>query len=124
MTSDVVCLELPAENEVMPVVRMVVGGMATRVDLSLDELDDLYLAVETVLRVVQKAQGCGRYSLQLDNPEESIRIKVGPYRRDELDRLLEDSCVVLMKRVVAIDVAGDDGQAYVLITKRGSAHSS
>jgi hypothetical protein len=124
MIDDVVSLELPAESAVMPVVRMVVGGMATRVDLSLDELDDLYLAVETVLRVVQKAHGDGRYSIKLDNPNDDIRIKIGPYRRDELDRLLDDACVGLMKRVVDIEVAGEGAQAYVLIIKRGSAHSS
>jgi hypothetical protein len=124
MSHDVVSLELPAENAVMPVVRMVVGGMATRVDLSLDELEDLYLAVETVLGAVPKTHGDGRYSIHLDTPDETIHIKIGPYRRDELDRVLEDACIQLMKRVVDIHVAGEGEQAHVLITKRGSAHSS
>lgn len=124
MSDGLVSLELPAESTLMPVVRMVVGGMAARVDLSLDELDDLYLAVEAVLQAVQKAHDNGRYSIRLDTLEATLRIEIGPYRRDELECVLDDPCCYLMKRVVSMDVVGGGGQAYVVITKRRSAQSS
>jgi hypothetical protein len=125
MPDDLVALELPAEAAALPVVRMVVGGMAARVDLSLDELDDLYLAVEQVLGAVPRSGERGRYSIRISTLDGVLRIEIGPYERAGLEHALEQPCCKLVARVAAIDVLDRQGeQACVLITKRGSAHSS
>ena len=53
MVSDTVLLEVPADASLLPVVRMVVGGMSARADLTLSEMDELFLAVEEVLRLLE-----------------------------------------------------------------------
>jgi len=124
MPDDVVALELPADAAAMPVVRMVVGGMAARADLSLDELDDLHLAVEEVLKAVTKANSA-RYSIRITTEDGALRIEIGPYDRAELEQTLTGPCCVLVKRVASIDVLDCHGdRACVLISKRGSAQSS
>jgi hypothetical protein len=48
--SDVVVLGIPRGGGSLPVVRVVIGGVASRYALPVDSLDDLQLAVETLLR--------------------------------------------------------------------------
>lgn len=50
VTSDVISLTLPAHRRFFQVARLVVGALATRFALSYEQLDDLQLAIETVLR--------------------------------------------------------------------------
>jgi hypothetical protein len=49
-TSDIVVLRAPRGRGTLPVMRVVIGGMASRRALSVDQLDDLQLAVETLFR--------------------------------------------------------------------------
>lgn len=46
---DVITLTLPGDGRFIGVARMVVGGLASRLDLPYEFLDDLQLAVETVV---------------------------------------------------------------------------
>ena len=47
--ADTIRLEVTASAAALPVVRLVLGGVAARVDLSLEEIEDLYVAVEELL---------------------------------------------------------------------------
>jgi len=46
---DIVTLRIPRSSRELPVMRVVMGGMASRLDVPLDRLDDVELAVETLL---------------------------------------------------------------------------
>jgi hypothetical protein len=48
--SDLVVLRTPRGNGSLPVMRVVIGGMASRHALPVDKLDDLALALETLFR--------------------------------------------------------------------------
>jgi hypothetical protein len=48
--SDIVILRAPRERGSLPVMRVVIGGVASRHALSVDRLDDLELALETLFR--------------------------------------------------------------------------
>jgi hypothetical protein len=48
--SDIVILRTPRGSGNLPVIRVVIGGVASRHALSVDRLDDLELAVETLFR--------------------------------------------------------------------------
>ena len=48
--SDTVVLRAPRGQSSLPLLRVVLGGMASRHALSVDRLDDLQLAVETLFR--------------------------------------------------------------------------
>jgi hypothetical protein len=45
---DVVVLCVPRDRRNLPIIRVVIGGVASRSRLSVDQLDDLILAVETL----------------------------------------------------------------------------
>ena len=47
--SDIIVLRIPKGPDALPVVRVVISGAASRYGISLDRLDDLQLAVETLL---------------------------------------------------------------------------
>jgi hypothetical protein len=49
VSRDIVALSVPRRGPVLPVMRVVIGGMACRHNLPLDRLDDVQLAVETLV---------------------------------------------------------------------------
>ena len=49
-SSDIVVLRAPRGKGTLPVMRVVIGGVASRHALSVDRLDDVELAVETLFR--------------------------------------------------------------------------
>jgi hypothetical protein len=65
----------PVARAFDPVVRLVLGGIADRIDLGFEELDDLQLAVER-LRAEAGAQETLEISFEIT--EQSIRTRIGP----------------------------------------------
>jgi hypothetical protein len=49
-TSDIIVLRVPRGRGTLPVMRVVIGGVASRHALSVDGLDDIELALETLFR--------------------------------------------------------------------------
>ena len=48
-SGDTVTLRIPRDREYLPLLHMVLGGIAIRQDLSFDDLDDVQLAVDNVM---------------------------------------------------------------------------
>ena len=46
---DTITLTIPAERRFLGVVNLVLGGLGSRLDLSFERVDDLQLAVDSVL---------------------------------------------------------------------------
>lgn len=117
--SDTVLLEVPADASLLPVVRMVVGGMSARADLTLSEMDELFLAVEEVLRAGYDPVSTPRYRFTMRAESDEIRITIGPFGSPRLLENLGDPCCDLILSVVEHDVQGDDtGSHSVVLTKR------
>jgi hypothetical protein len=68
-------LEAPLASDFQPVVRLIIGGIAERVDFGFEEIDDLQLAVERLLAEAG-SEGSVRMSFEVGNG--SIRARVGP----------------------------------------------
>jgi hypothetical protein len=66
--------------------RMVLGGIADRIDLGLDELDDLQLAVE---RLLDEARAGGSVELTFELGENGMRTHIGPLRESALAAALQ-----------------------------------
>ncbi len=75
MLIDTVQLEAPVGRDWGPVVRLVLGGIGDRLDLGIDELDDLQLAVERLLAEAG-AQESVRLSFEIFDG--GMRTHVGP----------------------------------------------
>ena len=74
---DTITLTIPAERRFLGVVNLVLGGLGSRLDLSFERVDDLQLAVDSVL-----AQGdpssSGTLTVEVDVEESRLVVRVGP----------------------------------------------
>jgi hypothetical protein len=74
---DTIVLTVPAERRFLGVVNLVLGGLGSRLDLPFERIDDLQLAVDSVL-----AQGdptvSGTLTLEVDVEESRLAVRVGP----------------------------------------------
>lgn len=86
--ADIIRLEVAASADAGPVVRMVLGGVAARVGFSLEELEDLALAVGELFAAAARAGEGPRYELVMEVADSSVTVTTGPFRtttlRDEL----------------------------------------
>jgi anti-sigma regulatory factor (Ser/Thr protein kinase) len=80
-------LEAPLSGDFQAVVRLIIGGIAERVDFAFEEIDDLQLAVE---RLLAEAGTVGSVRLSFEVGEDSIRTRVGPLSEDKVARALRD----------------------------------
>ena len=74
---DVVTLTLPAGAEFVNVARIVVGGFAARNDLSYESLDDLQLAVESIL-CEPAYSATPDLTLAVTIAEQQVEVAIGP----------------------------------------------
>ena len=80
-------LEAPLAGDFHGVVRLIVGGIAERVDFAFEEIDDLQLAVE---RLLAEAGTVGTVRLSFEVGEGSIRTRVGPLSERKVAEALRD----------------------------------
>jgi len=129
--SDLIRLRVTATPAAFSVVRMVLGGVAARVDLSLEEIDDLYVAVEELLMA---AASCGeepRHELLVEVGDDGLSVSAGPFRSDGLRARLTGQTSelgldlnTLMRGVVGsvqVCAAPDDCYSVVFAKRRGVA---
>jgi anti-sigma regulatory factor (Ser/Thr protein kinase) len=117
-------LEAPLSGDFHAVVRLIVGGIAERVDFAFEEIDDLQLAVE---RLLAEAGTVGSVQLSFEVGEDSIRTRVGPLSEDKVARALRDGEAapgeLTLRRILqtVVDSFGvdesDDGRIVVRLEK-------
>jgi hypothetical protein len=104
-----VLLELPAQQAFNAVGRLVVGGLASRLDLEVADIEDLQLAVEAVLC---RTPAQSTVTLTLEPSRDELQAQLGPFAmngdRDRLERTL--------RRLVNEVVVQDSGEhEWILI---------
>jgi anti-sigma regulatory factor (Ser/Thr protein kinase) len=80
-------LEAPLSGDFYAVVRLIVGGIAERVDFAFEEIDDLQLAVE---RLLAEAGTVGSVRLNFEVGDSRIRTRVGPLSATKVADALQD----------------------------------
>jgi len=119
--SDEITLTLPHEREFFDVAHLVVGGLAARLNLTLEHLEDLQTALESVLPAPALQ---GRVTLTLHVQSEAVTATVGPFEEASLeDELDGTNDGVGLRRV--LDAVSDEwrrehrgGGAWITFTKR------
>ena len=121
MTPDRIVLTIPGNDGFEDVAQLVLAGVAARLDLSYEVMDDLGTAFATLL---ERRAADGELTVELEVGDETVAFVLGPFRtgviRAELDR--EDEGVGL-RRVLAtvVDrfaaVERDDGD-WIELEKR------
>ena len=80
-------LEAPLSGDFQAVVRLIIGGIAERLDFAFEEIDDLQLAVE---RLLAEAGTVGSVHLSFEVGEQGIRARVGPLSEHKVAEALGD----------------------------------
>ena len=119
MTGDEITLTIPRDASFHEVAHLVLGGVAARLNLSFENLDDLETALNAVL---ERAATDGEVTVRLHLTGEAIVTRVGPFSSDRLRAELERDPgeAVTLRRVLdtVVDDYGLDGDVWIQLTKR------
>jgi anti-sigma regulatory factor (Ser/Thr protein kinase) len=117
-------LEAPLSGDFQAVVRLIIGGIAERVDFAFEEIDDLQLAVE---RLLAEAGTVGSVRLSFEVGGNGIRTRVGPLSELKVAEALRDGEAspgeLTLRRILqtVVDSFGvdesDDGRIVVRLEK-------
>jgi hypothetical protein len=125
VNADAITLSIPPEEPFHGVARLVVGGLAARLDLSYEHLEDLQLALASVLET-------GDY---LDEKSVTVRLLVGsdsvgmligpvnPRLREDLESGADSEGGLPLRHLLAtlvdeVDLEGANGPEWLRLEKR------
>lgn len=118
-------LQTPVGRDWGAVVRLVLGGIGSRLDLGIDELDDLQLAVE---RLLAEAGTQRPVTLSFELSDAHVRTHVGPLAEGTIAEALQGPEAppgeLTLQRILAtvVDSYGveqvEDGGLYVRLEKK------
>jgi hypothetical protein len=116
--ADEITLTIPREEPFNDVAHLVLGGVAARLNLSFESLDDLETALDAVL---ERAVEDGEVTVKLLLDEEKVVARVGPLATDRLRAELdvEPGDEMTLRRVLDTVVDGyevEDG-GWLALTK-------
>ena len=120
MSADEITLRLPRERPFFGVAHLVVGGLAVRLDLSFEQLEDLQVAIGELLEQHETEREI-TVSVRVEN--DTIHALVGPFDGSLEQALAKDSGDdVGLRRVLEtvvdqVEVTTRDGQPWVALTK-------
>ena len=121
MTPDTITLTLPPEREFQRVAHLVLGGLAVRLNLTLEALEDLQLALDGLL---DSGSAEDEVTLELSVVGGAIEASVGPFHARSVQHALEaESDGVGLRRVLdtvvdRVEVDEREGGDWVQLTKR------
>jgi hypothetical protein len=125
MQPDRIALETPTGRGWEPVYRLVLGGVADRLDLGFEDLDDIQLAVE---RLLAEAGGQGSVQLAFEILPEGLRTHIGPLRESAIADALQGPAPqpgeLTLRRILETVVdsfgveVGTNGDITVILNKR------
>lgn len=120
MSTDQITLTMPRERDFFRVAHLVLGGLAVRLDLTFENLEDLQLALAELLR-----ENGGDVTVEVHVEDDSFRATIGPFDGKLLDAELAQDRTdgpglsrVLTTVCDRFDVIERDGGRWVEIEKR------
>jgi hypothetical protein len=117
--ADEITLTFPRAPEFLRVAHLVLGGLAVRLNLTVEHLEDLQLALDAVLD--RLAPGSGEVTVRLSLREGELETRIGPLLPALLDEIEREPCgdELRVRRVLdsTVDDVHVDGE-WVSLTKR------
>jgi len=101
--TDVVTLQLPREPEFYGVAHLVLGGLAARLDLTYDVLEDMTTAIDELLR---RREATGEVTLAIEIDDDSLVARVGPFAGRIVNELSSPDRGLGLSRVLEATVDG------------------
>ena len=123
-----ISLEVPATLSALSTVRMVLGGLGARLDFSLEDLDDLFLATDRLLQAALEAEELDDLRVLAVVGGASLRVSAGTFRSAQLREQVAltpgdciDLCTLLQRLVDDVIVEEEPGGSFsVVIVKNRS----
>jgi hypothetical protein len=121
--TDEITLIVPAQEDFRPVVHLVVGGLAVRLDLTIDALEDLQVALDALLA---RRDDDGDVSVQVRIEDKAIRATVGPLPLSLLADVEREGEELGLRRVLetvceSFEIEERNGEAWVELSKQTAA---
>ena len=118
--SDEITLVVPAQEDFRPIVHLVIGGLAVRLDLTMDALEDLQVALDALL--ARRADE-GDVVVRVVFDDQVMRATVGPLPSAILEDIERDGNELGLRRVLetvcdTFELEERDGNAWVELTKQ------
>jgi hypothetical protein len=120
--ADEITLTLPRAPEFHRVAHLVLGGLGVRLELTIENLEDLEIALDSILS--RTNPGAGEVTIRMSLRDGELETAVGPLTPELLDEIERDADGRLGLRRVLESTVEDihvDGE-WVRLTKRVVAH--
>jgi len=119
VTAEEIRLVIPAEEDFRPIAHLVTGGLAARLDVTYDDLDDLQVGIEALLALRDDG---GELVLSLTADNGVLHASLGPFAADKVHKAESDGNLGLDRVLDTVcdthEVEEHDGAAWVELTKR------
>ena len=117
--SDEIVLRLPRERPFFGVAHLVLGGLAVRLDLSFEQLEDVQVALAELL---EQHENGDDITVSVTVEGGVLRASLGPFDETLATDLDRDGGPVGLRRVLdtvvdSVEVTDRDGQPWVVLTK-------
>jgi anti-sigma regulatory factor (Ser/Thr protein kinase) len=120
--TDQITLTMPRERPYFGVARLVLGGLAARLDVTVESLEDLELALDGLL---ERGDPASEITVELEVDDDELHARVGPFGDQSVRKELEGdpgetlSLRRLLDAVVdSYEVTDGDGGTWVELQKR------
>jgi hypothetical protein len=119
--TDQITLTMPRERPYFGVARLVLGGLAARLDVTVESLEDLELALDALLG---QRDGSSEVTVALQVDGDELRAEVGSFQTGSLRSELEEAGESMSLRrlldtlVDGYEVSDRDDGAWILLRKR------
>ena len=112
-------LVIPAEEDFRPIAHLVAGGLAMRLDVTYDDLEDLQVGIEALLGLRDDS---GELVVALSAADGVLHASLGPFSPDTVHATNTDGGLDLHRVLETVcdthEVEERDGGAWVELTKR------
>jgi hypothetical protein len=119
VTTDEIRLVIPGEEDFRPIAHLVTGGLAMRLDVTYDDLDDLQVGIEALLALRDDA---GELVVSLSSDDGVLHASLGPFAPETVHAADSDDGLSLHRVLETVcdthEVEERDGSAWVELTKR------
>ena len=120
MNDEEIRLTLPADDAFHGVAHLVLGGLAARLDLSFENLEDLELALDTLL---ERPNDGREVTLHVSVDDSELRMMVGPFTSVRAEFEEGGANSLNLGRILAavsdsVEIEDRDGSQWVELTKR------
>lgn len=122
--ADEIILTVPREKPFFRVAHLVIGGLAVRLDLTFDTLEDLQIALAGLLSREEDVDG--EVTVAVRVLPDSLIATIGPFEPEALHREWDDEGELGLRRILdtvcdAASIVERDGANWVELTKHYKA---